>query len=95
MNDFENRVMDEFVKKHSMRILSDLTKKYDELSENGHFDSKEQEEELKRNDIANAMMHRFVYLALKEYHNCLSRTLAESGISLPAFDTVVEQYHED
>lgn len=47
--------------------------------------------------MSTAAMHRFVCLAVKEYHNALSHILAKSGILLPDLDTLFsdEQTHQD
>ena len=54
-------------------------------------------EQLRKHEMSIAAMHRYVYLAVKEYHNSLSRFLSEHGIALPDLDTLVssEPPHRD
>lgn len=40
-------------------------------------------------------LYRLLYIAVKEYHNCLSQYLEKSGVKLPDLDTLVADYAQD
>ncbi len=83
MNDFEEKITEEYVKNHALSLIREINKKTKDLTDEDNLDL------IREREISNSAMHRFVYLALKEYHNALSQILRESNISLPDFDTLV------
>ncbi len=83
MNDFENKIMNEYGKNHALSLVREAAKT---ASDNSDIADVQQ---VLENEMTIASMYRIMYLALKEYHNSLSRNLAEHGILLPDLDTFV------
>ncbi len=83
MNDFENKIMNEYMTNHALSLLresADLAAKFDDVAD---------PQQLCDHEMALASMYRIMYLSLREYHNSLSHILLEHGISLPDLDTLV------
>lgn len=83
MNNFEKKISNEYIKNHSLSLMQEA----DQLA--NEFRDVIDPQLLREHEMSVSAMHRFVYLALKEYHNSLSRNLAEHEIPLPDFDTLV------
>lgn len=83
MNDFERKITNEYIKNHATSLIREAEKVAQESM--GIADP----QLLREHELSISAMHRFVYLAVKEYHNSLSQLLMEHGISLPDFDTLV------
>ncbi len=82
MNDFENKIMNEYVKNHALDLMR---KSADTVAKSSNVADVQQQE----HEMAIASMYRVIYLALKEYHNALSRHLLKYKISLPDLDSLV------
>lgn len=91
MNNFERKVMDEYVKCHAVPLLQKaehIAQQYSDVTD---------PKLLREHELSISSRNRFVYLALKEYHNSLAHILAEHDILLPDFDTLVsgEEPHQN
>lgn len=83
MNDFENKIMNEYGTNHAldlMREVANTASKYSDVAD---------VQQVREREMEIASMYRVMYLALKEYHNALSQNLAKHGISLPDLDALV------
>jgi len=91
MNDFENKIMNEYVKNHALALLREAAKTAANCSDIADVQL------VREHEMLIASMYRVMYLSLKEYHNSLSQRLAEHGISLPDLDTLVSEeiLHQD
>lgn len=83
MNDFENKIMNEYAVNHALDLMREVANKTANYSDVADV------QQVREHEIAIASMYRVMYLALKEYHNALSRNLSEYGISLPDLDSLV------
>ena len=87
MNDFENKIMNEYVKNHALDLMhksADTAAKFS--------DAADVVQQAQEHEMTIASMYRVIYLALKEYHNALSRNLLKRGISLPDLDSLVSDF---
>lgn len=89
MNDFEKKIMNEYVYNHARILFNEASKTADEFSDIADI------QEVREHEMSIASMYRVNYLALKEYHNALSQYLSKHGISLPDLDTLVSDSSEN
>lgn len=86
MNNFEEKITNEYVKHHAKALLKESIDISNSLSDVTDFE----QEQIQKNQMSVSVTNRMIYLALKDYHNCLSHILTEHGITLPDFDTLVD-----
>lgn len=83
VNDFERKIADEYVMHHAVPLLhetAELSKLMEDVADPAQFLEQQ---------MSIASINRFVYIALRAYHDSLAHNLLERGISLPDFDTLV------
>lgn len=83
MNDFEKRIMTEFVEHHSISLMRESAETASEFADVADPAL------VRDHEMSVATMYRVVYLAVREYHNALSQHLAANGIALPDLDTLI------
>lgn len=86
-NNFEEKVRSEFTKNH---LTSVFKHSYDLLNECNDLCIEEgvEPESFRKIQFDDAKLYRLLYIAVQEYHNCLSHYLKKSGISLPDLDSL-------
>ena len=82
MNDFERKITSEYIK-----CFPELSKNAQSIAE--EFSDIASYQEIFNNEMDAAIRLRISYLAVKEYHQILSKYLESTGISLPDFETLV------
>ena len=83
MNDFEKRIMAEYIRNHALSLSRESAERAMEFADIADF------AQVRDQEMSVATMYRVVYLAVKEYHDALSQHLSAHGIVLPDFDTLV------
>lgn len=83
MNDFENKIMNEYSTNHALDLMREAANTASKFSDVADV------QQIREHEMEIASMYRVMYLSLKEYHNALSRSLSEHGISLPDLDNLV------
>lgn len=95
-NNFIEKIKHEFIKNYSIPIQKhsyELLNEYRDICEETDTDP----EQLRQIQCENAKLYYVLYIAVQEYHNCLSLYLRESGIKLPDLDSLFSyaQDHQD
>ncbi len=87
-NDFERKVAEEYIKNHAVSLLK---QSYEQLNEyrDDCLEMNVDPENFRQQQLSDARLYRLLYIAVKEYHNCLSHYLKEHQIALPDLDTLV------
>lgn len=93
MSRFEDIFVKKYIKDHAASLLKENQKLISDIGND--LDPTLDPNTFAQDQLEFAVRDRLIYLAVQEYHNCLSRFLADNGISLPDLDTLVEKYHED
>lgn len=85
---FEEKISTEFTRNH---LTSIIKSSYETLDKN--IETCEEiginPELFRQINFDDSKLYRLLYIAVQEYHNCLSRYLQKRGIELPDLDTLV------
>ena len=92
-NNFEEKIAHEFIRKHSNSILKHSYEILDECKDVCEEIGADPEQ-FRKVQFESAKLYRLLYIAVQEYHNCLSLYLQKSGIELPDLDSLFA-YAED
>ena len=92
-NDFEEKISNEFVKNHLISVLKHSNDLFNEFKDTC-IEEGIDPENIRKIQFDDAKLYRLLYIAVQEYHNCLSRYLKKSGITLPDLDSLFA-YTED
>lgn len=89
LKEFENKVTKEYVTNHSLQLMKET------LALAKDFSDVEDPALVYEHQISISAQHRFVSLALLEYHALLSRYLSKHGIDVPDLDTLISESYND
>ncbi len=86
---FEDKITREYVTYHSLQLMKDT------ISLAKDFADVEDPAKVYEHQIAISAQHRFVSLALREYHDILSQYLSKHGITLPDLESLISEVYLD
>lgn len=86
---FEDKVTSEYVAHHSLQLMRDT------IALANDFTDVEDPAKVYEQQIAISSQHRFVSLALREYHGILSQYLSKHGIILPDLESLISEAYRD
>lgn len=86
---FEDKVTSEYVTHHSLQLMKDTIRSPTILQ------MLKTPAKVYEHQIAISAQHRFVSLALREYHCILSQYLSKHGITLPDLESLISETYQD
>ena len=97
---FEDKVTSEYVTHHSLQLMKDtislaVSTYRQPLRSPTILQMLKTPAKVYEHQIAISAQHRFVSLALREYHCILSQYLSKHGITLPDLESLISETYQD